>query len=272
MLDIEKDLKYIEIETCSSCTRTCKWCSFGNFNDFRNFENKLLETKYIIKIFEELKERKFNGKVAFYSINEPLLDERITSGKLISMCKDFLKEEVYISIITNGDLLELQVINNLYDAGLDQLIVSIYDDYTYNKIFNYKKSYNDIKILDQRRYNIGQWEYNRAGAIDCINKPKSTYNSCYMPFFRTVVGWDGEVRICPHETLNKLRFGNIKHEKLFDILTKKEFMNFRETLVNRRETLSPCKDCNVDGSLEYMLEHITGIYTQDLNRYKNLIV
>lgn len=255
MFDINKSLKYIEIETCSNCTRACKWCLFGKYDNFRGKTNKYLETKYILSIFKDLNELDFNGTIAFHSINEPLLDERISSGHLIKLCKEHLKD-ANIRIITNGDLLETDILENLYCAGLDKLSVSCYDDHTYKKVSGFKEKYADINILDQRRYNLGRWESNRAGTIEMVMTSKIQYNSCFMPFFRTVIGWDGEIRLCCHEAMGVIKFGNIKKENLTTILNKEVFIKYREELVNNRKNLYPCNKCNVNGSLNYMLEHM----------------
>jgi radical SAM protein with 4Fe4S-binding SPASM domain len=256
VISINESLKYIEIETCSSCTRSCKWCLFGNYKDFRGKENKYLETKYIQSVFRDLTEINFKGTIALYGINEPLLDERISSGYLIGECKKYLADNVNISIFTNGDMLESYIIDNMYNAGVGKLTVSCYDDEVYEKAIGFKKMYKNINILDQRRYQLGDWESNRAGALSGVINPKPSRKTCFMQFFRTVVGWDGEIRLCPHEAVGIFKLGNIKSERFIDILTKEEYTSLREELVRNRKNIYPCKDCSIDGSLQYMLGHM----------------
>ena len=71
-------LNQLEIETCSLCNRKCPWCLFGQIPDFRGNELQFLEIRYIEKIFRELNRNHFKGIINFYSMNEPLLDKRIT--------------------------------------------------------------------------------------------------------------------------------------------------------------------------------------------------
>lgn len=270
ILNILDTLKYIEIETCSACTRTCQWCFFGNYKNRRPNANKFLETVYIKKIVDELDSINYHGTIALYSINEPLLDDRIRSGKLISHIKNRLGDKVKINIITNGDLLTLDMIKIMYMMGLDNLLISCYDDKGYNSALIFKENMDQITVLDQRRYRNGEWESNRAGTINSVHNKMpddvNQYNSCYMPFFRVVIGWDGEIRICPHDIIGVKRIGNIKRNDLFDLLLSKEMNKFRYRLVNDRYNTEPCKSCNVDGSIRYMLEHMN-----DLNEVKSIV-
>lgn len=59
--------------------------------------------------------------IALFSINEPLLDERISSGRLIRDCKRIFDDQVLVSLTTNGDLLSPAAVEILFRNGLDQL-------------------------------------------------------------------------------------------------------------------------------------------------------
>ena len=65
-----------------------------------------------------------------------------------------------------------------------------------------------------------------------------------MPFFQTVIGWDGEVRICCHDALNKIKIGNIKNEGLLDILESKIAKKYRNDILLNRKEIYPCNICN----------------------------
>lgn len=64
--------------------------------------------------------------IALFSINEPLLDERILNGKLIRDCKTVFQEQVLVGLTTNGDLLTPTVADMLFESGLDILKISCY--------------------------------------------------------------------------------------------------------------------------------------------------
>jgi 2-iminoacetate synthase ThiH len=93
---------YLEIETCSLCNRTCPWCLFGQLPNFRGDQLQFLDTFYIEKILSELNQNRFKGVISLYSMNEPLLDERIKNGYLFQLCRNILTDtDVKIKINTN---------------------------------------------------------------------------------------------------------------------------------------------------------------------------
>lgn len=54
-------VNYLEIETCNFCNRACSWCFFGNMEEFKNRKLEYLDTNYIKKIIQELKEHDYSG-------------------------------------------------------------------------------------------------------------------------------------------------------------------------------------------------------------------
>ena len=250
MSSVLKSLKYIEIETCNTCTRSCEWCPFGSFEGYRPKKPSFLDTKYIHSILNELAEIHFNGQLSLFSINEPLMDKRIISGELISLSKAELKDAILL-LITNGDLLTDLIICNMFEAGLDKLLVSCYDDETYNKTEFYKQKYSyAIDHLDKRYFNNGDWEYNRAGSVNC--KDDSKYKQCHIPVFQSIIGYDGEVRLCCYDALGVSKLGNIKSNKLSEILDNDKINSLRKQIQENRTTISPCDVCNVEGTIEWL--------------------
>lgn len=125
----------------------------------------------------------------------------------------------------------------------------------FEKITRMKLADNRIRLLDQRRYAKGNWESNRSGFLNKKEDNPFTDFPCCMPFFRTVIGWDGNVRICPHDMIGSVPLGNIKESRFLYILNSNVYTQFREKLSLSRKDLMPCKHCNVDGSLKYALLH-----------------
>lgn len=253
MFPIRESLKYVEIETCNQCTRTCSWCLFGVKENDRG-KLKLLDQQVIFNVFNGLKRIGFSGTVALYGINEPLLDWRITSGLLISKAREILGSEVCLSLTTNGDLLNLDVIRILFEAGLDSLSISCYEEDSLRKANKFAQNEQRIKVLDQRRYHDGLWESNRAGFLtkDTVKK----YEGCTMPYFRTVIGWNGELRICPHEMTGVISIGNIYEKDFIDVLESERYELVRKKILTCRQEVCSCKQCNIDGSLKYAISHL----------------
>lgn len=144
MPKLNRMLEYVEIETCSSCTRKCPWCLYGQIEGFADQPFEILETLYIEKILYELLENNFKGTISFYSMNEPMLDERIIDGKLFRLCKKIMGEAVKIKLNTNADLLTEQILKQMKESGLDFVSISCYDMDVLNKINPY--------VIQQKNY------------------------------------------------------------------------------------------------------------------------
>ena len=246
-MDIFDTLKYVEIETNSSCTRKCDWCLFGVYPNNRPSKIVFLSDAAIYSVLEDLARSSFRGVIGFFSINEPLLDPRITSGELFQACKEIFKDKVLVEITTNGDLLTKDIVQTMFRQGLNGMKISCYDKERYSEMKDLYGHMDDIYILDQTRYKLGNFESNRGGSIGEGNFLATHFSSCFYPYYRTAIGWDGEVRICYNDILQTVHIGNIYQEKISLILRSKQFSKFREMLVNHRQIIEPCCKCNVKG-------------------------
>lgn len=249
MPKINHTLRYIEIETCSACTRKCEWCLFGHYDYYTTRGNLLLEEEYIRKIFIELAVNNYNGLISLYSMNEPLLDERIRDGTLLKLGRSILGDKNFFLLTSNGDLLTDDVVTTLFNSGLSKLNISCYDDYTIEKFKKYTDWEYNIEIKDKRYFRDGKWEYNRAGSIDCHINSDLDYRSCFLPMFQSIIGWDGEVRLCGYDALGTVKLGNIKEKSYYEILASETFHKLRTTIRNTRQSIETCRKCNFSGAL-----------------------
>lgn len=237
-------LKYIEIETHSACTRCCPWCLFGAYPNLRPSGIEYLDTIYITNILYDLRRNNYSGAIGLYSINEPLMDERIISGELIRLCKEILGQHVVVTITTNGDLLTYKIANHLFAHGLDHMKISCYEKDRYKEMKRLFEKHFNISVTDQTRYWNGGFESNRAGAL---RKSRLFIpNSCYYPFYRSAIGWDGEIRICYNDFLNNIKIGNIKCYNFSDIMHTKENIEIRKNIRTNRHNFFPCCNCNIN--------------------------
>ena len=240
---------YLEIETSSLCNKTCPWCLFGQLPNFRGDEFQFLDTSYIKKILNELSQNKFKGVISFYSMNEPLLDERIKNGSLFRECRNILSNaDVKFNINTNGILLD-DNIEKMFNSGLDNIHISCYDEDILIKAKNIQKKYTGIIILDYTNEKANVLKFNRAGSIKSftgvLTKKKK---SCTLPVFSSVIGFDGEVRLCCNDVLGQIKLGNIKYENLYDILDGEKMKKLRNRILINREEVFPCNICNFEES------------------------
>lgn len=242
---LNRMLEYIEIETCSSCTRRCPWCLYGQVEGFAERPFEILETSYIEKILYELRENNFNGTVSFYSMNEPLLDKRIVDGSLFRLCKKILGTEVRIKLNTNADLLTEDILIGMKDAGVDFVTISCYDTDILNRVKQYYYKYKGVNCRNYTEGNRENLKYNRAGSIESITDLRNTeFESCHMPYYTTIVGYNGNVRLCAFDSLGQVDIGNVKEQKLFDILNSEKMKKLRNEILNNRMNVEPCNKCN----------------------------
>jgi hypothetical protein len=208
-MSIFQTLCYVEIETVSACTRSCPWCLFGAYPDFRPEQVQYLDTEVIYKIFRSLKRNGFRGMIALFSINEPLLDERIRGGRLISDCKRIFDGQVLVGLTTNGDRLSPASAELLFRSGLDQLKISCYSDAEYQTMRELYGGDARITVIDQTHFCRNEFESNRAGSIKGSSRSLCSYDSCSSPYYRAAIGWDGEVRICLNDILQQVKIGKV---------------------------------------------------------------
>ena len=113
----------IEISESGTCNRSCSFCprSDPSFEDKKEFINDDLHEKLCI----ELNELNYKGTIRYSGFVEPMLDKNIYN--LIKMVKNNLPNS-NIEMVTNGDPLNLNRLNKLFQHGLNRILISAYDD------------------------------------------------------------------------------------------------------------------------------------------------
>lgn len=149
--------KYLTIETCNNCNANCIMCPKGRQGIH---ELQIMDEGLYLKIVEELKSySEWIEMVCLNSDGEPLIDKKIALR--IKQLKEVGIKHVNIS--TNGALLSYQMINELIDAGLDDIRVSLdaYSPESYEKIrrgLKYETVMENVhKLIDirnQRKSNM----------------------------------------------------------------------------------------------------------------------
>ncbi|MFO7814378.1 MAG: radical SAM protein [Halanaerobiales bacterium] len=109
-------LTKVYVEPTTECNLNCKTCVRHSWNQ----ELGHMEMPVYKKMIEDLKEFKKLNKISFWGIGEPLFHPNI-----IEMIDSANELPVKTQIITNGLLLDEKVGNELLEAGLDSLVVSI---------------------------------------------------------------------------------------------------------------------------------------------------
>jgi len=199
----------------------------------------------------ELQNLKYEGSIVFAGFGEPLLYPNLL--EIIPYFKD-----IRIEIVTNGDLLTVKFIKDLYASGVDLICVSMYDGVEQIEKFN--TMFSDAGIdkdgyLLRDRWHTNEDDYglkltNRAGVVNIGKQdPIDVSKPCYYPHYSMTIDWNADVLLCVQDWNKKVKLGNIYAQTLLEAWNSNLINKYRKTLGNCNRNLNPCQNCNADGTL-----------------------
>lgn len=113
--------RYVEVETSRRCNRTCAWCPNGEHSGRR--EQELMDWPLFEGLLRELADLRFGGWLAFHNYNEPLLNPRLDDElAAVRVVLPAARPAIY----TNGDVLTAARLDQLLDAGVQAVRVTLY--------------------------------------------------------------------------------------------------------------------------------------------------
>ncbi|MCX6554744.1 MAG: SPASM domain-containing protein [Candidatus Aminicenantes bacterium] len=239
--------RIVLLETMRACTRRCPFCAFGQKRPHPQL-GQVMPMALLQKIAAELRQLSFRGRISPYCINEPLLDERIVD--IVRLFRSACPH-AFISITSNGDLLNDRLHAELEKAGLDRLALSIYDDQVLVRLKNLI-SRPRIAIIDMRPGH-GKLE-NRGGSIHGEGnrfhlKPGSVAHlPCRRPGNMIVVQPNGQVVLCCSDMYGEQVLGDAQRQSLVEIWQSERFVQIRQQLEHHRQGLLLCESCTHNGS------------------------
>jgi len=254
----------IEISINGACNRRCHFCPRVREDEYPNIPTSL-DINVFKKLINDLTEINYTGRFSFTGFSEPLLTKNL--HEYIEIIKDKLKEST-AEIVTNGDVLVSKngkkILEKLYRSGLDNTRVSLYDGPHQIKIFEKIKS--DLKLSNKQfiireRFlgpdqSFGMTISNRAGSVTVKTKDftveplkEPLKQSCYYPFYKVLIDYDGTVLMCSNDWKKEKPMGNIHKESLIKIWSNNKFNTQRNKLCNKDRSEKPCNVCDVDGIL-----------------------
>ncbi len=247
----------IEISESGTCNRSCSFCprSAKDFIDVKEFISIKLHEKLCL----ELQELNYSGTVRYSGFVEPLLDKNIYN--LVNMVRNYLPN-TNIELVTNGDVLNMKRLKQLFDKGLNKILISAYDskedadkletlclnsnltEEQYIVRHRYYSEDNDFGITLSNRSGLMQ---NAEYKIDNLKEPLK--KPCYIPSYTFFLDYQGDVLMCPHDWGKKIILGNLNKEKLIDIWFSKKSIGIRKMLHKSNRNFTPCNVCDVEGTL-----------------------
>ena len=162
----------IELNIVGACTRKCGFCPVSDKKFYESIgdKGKQLDLISYKKILTDISELNYEGLITFCGFSEPLLHRKIV--EIIRMTRRMLPLSV-IEIISNGDLLNIDLLKAMFHAGLDILKISMYDGVQQIEYFNNMVNtcgLNSNQVVLRRRYfasgNYGILVSSRSGLIE----------------------------------------------------------------------------------------------------------
>ena len=250
---------HIEFSICGLCNRTCVFCPRADPAVYPNVVEYLSLGLYR-KILRDLKDIEYRGGLSYSGFSEPFYHKQLV--EFVSSSKEVLPG-CRLEIVTNGDMLKSQKLRALFDAGLDTLLISMYDGPEQIPHFEeivQKAGVPHERVLLRKRYLPPEEQFginltNRAGMVNMqqmqvgpLKEPLR--HPCYYTHYRMMVDHTGEVLLCPHDWGKRLIAGNLRDQHIVDIWIGKILTQVRKQLAGGDRRFPPCNVCDVVGTLQ----------------------
>jgi len=242
---------WIDLNPTELCNRTCEFCPRVDSSLYPN-QNLNISLELCEKINKELRGLNYKGGLVLSGYGEPMLHP-----KLLQVV-EILGKEINLEMVTNGDKLTVEIVRKLYKSGLNMMIVSMYDGPhqvdEFSKIFKDAGVADNMYMLRDRWYAIEE-DYgvkltNRAGVATEGNQAMiDLFRPCNYPFYSIMLDWNGDVMLCVQDWNKKIKMGNAMSDSLLNIWKSSGFKKYRNMLKKGKRILSPCSECNTNGTL-----------------------
>lgn len=228
----------LEIDPIDICNRTCSFCprSIG----YPNTKEKM-NLSTAININKKLKDIDYSGIITIAGFGEPLLHKDL-EHLIRTIIKDLNIQEC--KIITNGDYLDKTRAQSLKNAGVTHIKISMYDE----DLSNYFSKFLTEFEVEYQKYFNGPDNLVNRNEIYSNFKDHCVERTCYIPFYKMFMDFNGEVFLCSHDWNKSVSGGNINEKNFEEIWIK--FNEYRKVLKSGKRSLFPCSACNAHGTLK----------------------
>jgi radical SAM protein with 4Fe4S-binding SPASM domain len=241
-------LKKIELNTTEICNRTCSFCPRGNPEVYGNSKNHMsLDT--VKKIADDLNDINYSELISFVGFGEPFLYKHLFES--ISIFRKKLPNINCLRVITNGDFLYKNKIKTLYEAGCNSLVISMYDKDISQDVLKLIPSNIKMEIIFKHAYS-DKFEIKLVNRTDImLGKEININRPCFLPYYKMFFDWNGDVIVCSNDWGRQGKVGNVLQNSIENIWNNQLYSEYRKHLMyGRRSDLTPCKFCNIDGTIE----------------------
>lgn len=248
----------IEFNLSGLCNRKCVFCPRVDPSVYPNV-NEHIPIELYEKIMKELAEVDYDGMILFSAFGEPLLYKNLEV--VLKLSKQYCPE-VRNESVTDGDFVTADKLRALFAAGLDTLLISMYDGPEQEEYFRgltQEAGLSETQVVLRKRWLPPEEHYgitlsNRSGMVEIpevgvgpLKEPLK--RPCFYPFYQVLVDYDGAVLLCPHDWGKKLVVGNLNDNTIHELWDSRVMRRVRRNLANSDRNFAPCNLCDVDGTL-----------------------
>lgn len=285
------------VSIVDGCNKSCSFCGIKAKKD-RTI--KFMDINLVKQIAESIGKWNSKKRISLSMFGEPTLHPKL--HEIISIFRDKCNE-CHIDLITNNTILLKQYRNNtnnpvkaLFDAGINVLVVDIYDNNNQKKVINMcnssgikvtyyhdknhanpfqhnGKNFKAISIMGdiskQHVYTPSRILHNYAGNSSMglkINKPLE--KKCVRPYREMAIQYNGAISLCCHDWRREAILGVFPDNgSLQQIWESKGFQYARYLLYNKNRNIIPCYRCDFHGGFRIGL-----LKNPDLKLNKQLVL
>ncbi|MDF1875769.1 SPASM domain-containing protein [Sulfurimonas sp. SAG-AH-194-I05] len=242
---------WLELSPVDMCNRTCSFCPKSDDSIAPNTHNHMSDKLYT-KLASELKSLDYKGTVMLAGYGEPMMHKNF-----VDIVQTFSKV-CNTEMTVNGDFLTVKAIEKLDKAGINKIIISMYDSVEqiekFHAMFAKANVTKEKYILRDRWYteneDFGVKLTNRAGVLDFGHQPEvDAHKPCYYPHYSMMIDWNGDCYLCTQDWSRRMTTGNIMFSSVVEVWGNATLKKYRTHLSNGERDLSPCKNCNAVGTL-----------------------
>lgn len=284
-----------QIELTEGCTRACDFCGIHGVHKTKGKKISFMKFDLASAIADDFADWVPKFRLEFAMCGEPLLNPDALA--IVKYFRETLPR-VQLTISTNSDpirdeeKLDLGDVVDLFDAGLNTLMIDCYDgekqyreyakqlseakiswfDYYdkdgANRVYSYRGAKHRSVVLtpdlseasgtDRTRVicnHCGNVDFELAKKYGVKKITEPLKLRCTKPFREISIKHDGVVCGCCIDHCRELVMGKFPEEGLHDIWFGRRYTLFRQLLYDKDRNIIPCSRCDYDGGFRHGLLH-----------------
>lgn len=234
----------IQIETLNRCNGECPFCPVNRNVEKRPYQR--MTDNLFEQIINELSTERYNGQLALFSNNEPLLDTRILEFAKYARSK---LPNAYIYIFTNGTLINTENVLGLVEY-LDEIVIDNYNDKLElnDNVKKIDEMCREDDILNEKikihLRKINEVLNTRGGSSPNATQKWKRKGGCFLPFGQMVIRPDGKISLCCNDALGEKTLGDLSKNTIKEIWNGEEYRKVRQEVLHDIEKIDLCRYCD----------------------------